>query len=87
MLQSKIIRRSVNQWNAPLLVVPKKKADASGKPKLRVVVDFRKLNNITIGDFFHCLISQRYWTSWERQIFYNVRFGVGISPNPDGRAK
>jgi len=51
MLQNKIIRTSVSQWNAPLLVVPKK-ADASGKPKLRVVVDFRKLNNITIGDSF-----------------------------------
>jgi len=37
MLRDKIIRTSVNQWNAPLLVVPKK-TDASGKPKLRVVV-------------------------------------------------
>jgi len=51
MLQSEIIRTSISQWNAPLLVVPKK-ADASGKIKLRVVVDFRKLNNITIGDSF-----------------------------------
>jgi len=51
MLRNKIIRTSVSQWNAPLLVVPKK-ADASGKPKLRVVVDFRKLNNITVGDSF-----------------------------------
>ena len=32
-------------------MVPKK-ADASGKPKLRVVVDFRKLNDLTIGDSF-----------------------------------
>jgi len=51
MLKNKIIRTSVSQWNAPLLVVPKK-ADASGKPKLRVVVDFRKLNDLTIGDSF-----------------------------------
>jgi len=51
MLRNKIIRTSVSQWNAPLLVVPKK-ADASGKPKLRVVVDFRKLNDLTIGDSF-----------------------------------
>jgi len=42
MLRNKIIRTSVSQWNAPLLVVSKK-ADASGKLKLRVVVDFRKL--------------------------------------------
>jgi len=51
MLQDKIIRHSNSQWNAPLLVVPKK-ADASGKTKLRVVVDFRKLNELTIGDLF-----------------------------------
>ncbi|KAL6419702.1 hypothetical protein ACFW04_011267 [Cataglyphis niger] len=37
--------------NAPLLVVPKK-ADASGKPKLRVVINFRKLNDLTIGNSF-----------------------------------
>jgi len=36
MLRNKIIRTS----------------DASGKPKLRVVVDFRKLNDLTIGDSF-----------------------------------
>jgi len=51
MLKNKIIRTSVSQWNAPLLVVPKK-ADASGKSKLRVMVDFRKLNDLTIGDSF-----------------------------------
>jgi len=39
MLKGEIIRISINQWKAPLLVVSKK-ADASGKPKLRVVVDF-----------------------------------------------
>lgn len=51
MLEEEIIRPSMNQWNAPILVVPKK-ADASGKSKLRIVVDFRKLNDLTIGDFF-----------------------------------
>jgi len=51
MLKDEIIRTSTSQWNAPLLVVPKK-ADASGKPKLRVVIDFRKLNELTIGDSF-----------------------------------
>jgi len=29
-----------------------KKVDASGKPKLRVVVDFWKLNDLIIGDSF-----------------------------------
>ncbi|KMQ86824.1 enzymatic polyprotein endonuclease reverse [Lasius niger] len=51
MLEDVIIRTSASQWNAPLLVVPKK-PDASGKPKLRVVIDFRRLNNLTISDSF-----------------------------------
>ena len=51
MLKTEIIKTSASQWNAPLLVVPKK-SDASGKPKLRVVVDFRRLNDLTIGDSF-----------------------------------
>jgi len=77
MLQSEIIRTSVSQWNAPLLVVPKK-ADASGKPKLRVVVDFQKLNNITIGNSFPLpniteILDQlgswaKYFTTWRRDI-------------------
>jgi hypothetical protein len=36
-------------WNSQILVIPKK-ADASGKNKWRIVVDFRKLNDVTIGD-------------------------------------
>ena len=51
MLHDGIIRASTSQWNAPLLVVPKK-ADSAGKPKLRIVIDFRKLNDLTIGDSF-----------------------------------
>ena len=46
-----IIKKSSSPWNAPLLVVPKK-LDASGIRKWRVVVDFRKLNNVTVGDAF-----------------------------------
>lgn len=46
MLNQKIIQPSTSQWKTPLLVVPKK-LDASGKLKLRIVVDFRikRLNN------------------------------------------
>jgi len=51
MLKNEIIRTSTSQWNAPLLVMPKK-TDASGKPKLRVVIDFRKLNKLMMGDSF-----------------------------------
>jgi len=48
MLDDGIIRPSMSQWNASLLVVPKK-THASGKQKLHIV-DFRKFNDLTIGD-------------------------------------
>ena len=51
MVKEGIIRPSVSQWNAPLLVVPKK-PDASGKRRLRVVADFRQVNEATIGDSY-----------------------------------
>jgi hypothetical protein len=51
MLRDKIIRHSTSPWNAPIILV-KKKEDASGKQKWRLVVDFRKLNKVTVGDSF-----------------------------------
>lgn len=49
MLKQRIIRPSNSPYSAPIWVVPKKK-DASGKQKWRVVIDYRKLNNVTIDD-------------------------------------
>jgi hypothetical protein len=51
MLEDKIIQPSQSPWNFPILVVPKK-LDASGKRKWRICVDFRKLNDVTVGDSF-----------------------------------
>jgi hypothetical protein len=51
MLRDGIIVPSSSPWNSPILVIPKK-SDASGKKKWRIVVDFRKLNDVTIGDSF-----------------------------------
>ncbi|HBK83635.1 MAG TPA: hypothetical protein DDZ41_08570, partial [Flavobacterium sp.] len=50
MLNNHIIRSSTSPWNSPLLVVPKKSID--GEKKYRVVVDYRRLNDITIGSVF-----------------------------------
>lgn len=49
MLDQGIIRPSNSAWSSPIWVVAKK-ADASGKTKWRIVVDFRKLNEKTIDD-------------------------------------
>lgn len=51
MLNDGIIKPSVSPWSAPLWVVPKKR-DASGETKWRVVIDYRKLNSVTVGDAF-----------------------------------
>lgn len=51
MLRQRIIRPSESPYSAPIWVVPKKQ-DASGKQKWRIVVDYRKLNNVTIDDKF-----------------------------------
>ncbi|MGL4388093.1 MAG: reverse transcriptase domain-containing protein, partial [Brevinema sp.] len=51
MLDQKIIQPSQSPFSFPLWVVPKK-VDNSGKPKWRIVVDYRKLNEKTISDAY-----------------------------------
>ena len=51
MLQQDIIRPSKSPYNFPILVVPKK-VDASKKKKWRICIDYRKLNEYTVGDSF-----------------------------------
>jgi hypothetical protein len=51
MLSDGVIAPRTSPWNSPNLAVPKK-PDASGKKKWRIVVDFRKFNDITVGDSF-----------------------------------
>lgn len=49
MLEQNIIRPSDSAWSSPIWIVPKK-ADASGKVKWRLVIDFRKVNEKTVDD-------------------------------------
>ena len=51
MLDQEIIVPSSSPWNFPIIVVPKK-VDASGEKKWRICIDFRKLNDITVGDSY-----------------------------------
>ncbi|GBP14109.1 Retrovirus-related Pol polyprotein from transposon 17.6 [Eumeta japonica] len=49
MLDNNIIRHSNSPYSAPIWIVAKK-ADASGKTKWRLVIDYRKLNEVTVDD-------------------------------------
>lgn len=51
MLDQDIIQPSSSPWSSPIWVVPKK-LDASGKQKWRLVIDYRKLNDVTVGDSY-----------------------------------
>lgn len=51
MLDQKIIQPSLSPWSSPIWIVPKK-TDASGQKKWRIVIDYRKLNDITIGETY-----------------------------------
>lgn len=49
LLADGIIRPSRSPYNSPVWVVPKK-SDASGQRKYRLVIDYRKLNSVTVPD-------------------------------------
>jgi len=49
MIQKGIVPESDSPYCLPICIVPKK-SDDSGKTKFRIVIDYRKLNEITIDD-------------------------------------
>lgn len=51
LIKKGVIENSKSPWNAPILIVPKK-MDNSGEIKYRMVVDYRRLNEITVGDTY-----------------------------------
>jgi len=52
MKQSNVIRNSTSLFNFPLVVVKKKGTDQDGKQKLRICVDFCKLNELTENEVY-----------------------------------
>jgi hypothetical protein len=46
-----IITESSSPWNGPLLIV-KKEEDTTGEKRRRLVIDYRKLNEKTVGDAY-----------------------------------
>lgn len=51
LLENKIIKHSDFPYNIPIWIVPKK-SDSQGNKKWRLVLDFRKLNERTVGQFY-----------------------------------
>lgn len=51
LLANEIISPSTSPYNSPLWIVPKK-ADSSGNPRWRMVIDYRALNEKTISDAY-----------------------------------
>ncbi|CAH2088982.1 unnamed protein product [Euphydryas editha] len=51
MLADSIIEPCTSHWSNPILLVPKK-LDASGEKKWRLVIDYRKINNVIENDKF-----------------------------------
>lgn len=50
LLSNKIIRPSRSPYNCPVWVVDKKGVDEQDHKKKRLVIDFKKLNAITVDD-------------------------------------
>ncbi|CAF4918803.1 unnamed protein product [Pieris macdunnoughi] len=51
MLSQYIIKPSTSPWSFPIWIVPKK-LDSLGETKWRIVIDYRKLNDITVGESY-----------------------------------
>lgn len=51
MLDQNIITPSSSPWSSPIWIVPKK-IDSQGQRKWRIVIDYRKLNDITVGETY-----------------------------------
>lgn len=51
LLELNIIESSKSPYNSPVWIVPKKE-DSKGNKRWRLVIDFRKLNDVTIGDAY-----------------------------------
>jgi len=66
-----VIAPSESPWNAPLLVVSKK-PDVNGNVKYRVCVNFRRLNDVTIGDAFSLPNIVNILDQLERSWYYSA---------------
>ena len=78
MMQQGIIRHSSSPYKAPIWVVPKKE-DKEGNKEWRIVIDYRKLNQVTredkypiprIDDILDKLGRANYFSTLDLRIYY-----------------
>ena len=50
-LEDGVVKPSLSPYSNPVFIVPKK-PDSQGNPRYRIVLDFRKLNEVTVGDSY-----------------------------------
>lgn len=90
LLSDNVIQESFSPWNSPVHLVPKK-ADASGEIKYRMVIDYRRLNEITVDDKYPLPnIADLYDKLGKCQYFSTLDLASGyhqIELNKDDRQK
>lgn len=52
LLENDIIEPSSSPYNSPVWIVPKKADEKTGRPRWRMVIDYRKLNEKTVSDAY-----------------------------------
>jgi hypothetical protein len=83
LLEEGIIVESNSPWNNPILVVPKR-VGADGEQQWSLVVDFRRLNEKTIGDAHLLSDIKEILDQPSVEVFYVSGYGDGI---PSDRAR
>jgi len=73
LLKNGIIQKSKSPYNNPIWVVDKKGVDESGNRKMRLVLDFRKLNERTIPRSGYAKHLYDTWKLRQGQVLHNAR--------------
>jgi hypothetical protein len=71
MPKDKIIRHSTSPWNSSIILV-KKKGDASKRQKYTLVVDFKRLNDITVRDSYPLPLISEILDALGKALYYTT---------------
>lgn len=83
LLENKIIQNSNSPYNSSIWVAPKK-PDASGKRKIRLVIDYRKLNEKTVEDEYPLPNIEDLFGKIGRATYFSAIDSLWVSPDRNG---